>query len=85
MSAVETPRSQGPAETPRSQGPAKTPELDSIWCDRGEGNSRVKIVDHRRDGRVVIERISGAATHALHREITVTREQLTAAFTPLSE
>ena len=58
---------------------------DSVWCNLGSGKSRVRITDLRRDGRVVIERIAGSPGHTLRRELTITPEQLRAAFQPTAE
>lgn len=56
---------------------------DSVWCGKGDAEyMRVRIVDLRRDGRVVIERIAGAPDHALRRELTVEEAQLRQAFVP---
>jgi hypothetical protein len=55
---------------------------NTIWCDYGDGRQVVRIVDIRSDGRVVIERLAGTPDHTLHRELTVTHEQLTMAYHP---
>jgi len=51
-----------------------------IWQGKGEAfNSQVKILDIRNDGRIILERLTGPAAS---NEITVTVDQLTAAFEP---
>lgn len=59
---------------------------DAVWCGHeGAEDMKVRIIDNRRDGRVVVERIAGAPERDLRRELTVTPEQLRAAFHPTDE
>jgi hypothetical protein len=58
---------------------------DAVWCDKGEGNQRIRIVDTRRDGRIIMERIAGVPDYAQRREVTVTEWQLRQAFKPTDE
>jgi hypothetical protein len=57
-------------------------EFDEIWCDKGDGRQQIVIVDQRRDGRVIFRRIAGVPDYLTRYEITVSREQLFAAFVP---
>ena len=58
---------------------------DELWRGKGGGEQFVRIVDTRRDGRVVIERTAGAPDYALRHEITVEQDQLRQAYEPTGE
>lgn len=61
---------------------------DAVWRGNGDaGEYRVRIVDIRRDGRVMLERISVPGRPRLdpRPELTVTADQLKQAFCPTGE
>ncbi len=59
---------------------------DEIWAGRGNGSKqRIRIVDTRRDGRVVFERIAGSPDYTLRQEHTTAQENIRAAFEPTGE
>lgn len=61
---------------------------DAEWVGKGKGNRyKVRILDTRRDGRVICERtgMPSAGQSVVGTEITVTPEQLRAAYEPSGE
>ena len=51
-----------------------------IWQGKEDAaNAKVQVLDVRRDGRIILKRLTGPAAS---NEITVTQDQLTAAFEP---
>jgi hypothetical protein len=60
---------------------------DDVWVGKDEAHAyRLRVVDHRRDGRVVCERLGPQFERFGHRtQITVTEYQLLAAYEPSGE
>lgn len=71
---------------------ARLIEEDAIWQGRGAGTDddasgyKLKILDIRRDGRVICERIAVPSNdRSALGEITVTPEQLLTAYEPIND